>query len=226
MKAVILAAGEGKRMRPLTYKTPKPLLKINDRPILDYTLSYLPPEIDEVIIAVKHLGNQIKKHFGARNRHMRIRYVEGSDKGTAYSCMAAQRYLKNERFLVITGDDIPSRLDIKNCLAKDLSILVFKPLNSGVSAMAYLRKDGSIWRIIEKPKKTKAKLAITGIMVLNTDVFNYQPRLERGEYYFPSMVSQFCRDHRVFPVEASGFIGEITTPRDLTRVGKILARKR
>ena len=222
MKAVILAAGEGRRMRPLTFKTPKPLLKIDGRSIIDYTLSNMPPEIDELIVVTKHLGGQIKDFIGRQNRHMKVKYAQGSDKGTAYSFMAAKNYLKNERFLVITGDDIPSTQDIKNCLAKDLSILVFKPRDPRVCGMAYQRKNGSIWKIIEKPNTSKASLAITGVMVLNTNIFNYEPILERGEYYLSSMVGLFSKDHKIFPVMATNFIGEITTPQDLIRVGNIL----
>lgn len=222
MKAVILAAGQGQRMSPLTLKVPKPLLKVNGKPIIDYVLEAFPAEIDEVIIAVGYLGDQIKKHIGKKNRHMKVRYVQGSDKGTAYSFTAAKRYLKNERFLIVYGDDIPDQLDIKNCLAKDLSILVFKPQNPSAVGMAYLRKDGTIGKIIEKPKNSKSELAVSGVMVLNTNIFNYIPLLRNGEFYFSSMADLFARNHKVIPVNATSFIGEITAPDDLIRAGNIL----
>jgi len=59
-----LAAGEGKRLRPLTLETPKPLLKIKGRPILDYTFSSLPEKISEVILVVGYKGEQIKNYLG------------------------------------------------------------------------------------------------------------------------------------------------------------------
>ena len=186
----------------------------------------MPPEIDELIVVTKYLGGQIKDFIGPQNRHMKVRYANGSDKGTAYSFMSARKYLRDERFLVVTGDDIPSREDIMNCLAKNLCILVFKPQDFRVCGMAYQRKDGSIWKIIEKPKISKSKLAIAGVMVLSTDIFNYKPVLERGEYYLSSMVGRFAKDHKVFPVMANGFIGEITAPGDLVRVGDILKAKK
>ena len=222
MKAVILAAGEGERMRPLTLKTPKPLLKVNGKPIIDYVLESLGPEIDEVIIVVKYLGSQIKKYIGKKNRDRSIRYVLGSDKGSAYSFMAAKKYLGNERFLFVYCDEIPNPTDIKNCLARDLSILVFKSQNPQANGIAYLRKDGTIKRIVEKPKNPKFDLAVDGVMVLNTDIFNYTPEITGGEYYLSTMVGLFVRDHKVFPVNARSFIGDITTPHDLVRVGNIL----
>ena len=222
MKAVILAAGEGKRMRPLTLKTPKPLLKVNGTPIIDYVLESFPPEIDEVIVVVKYLGGQIKSHIGKKNRGKKIRYVLGSDKGNAYSFMAANKYLDNERFLFVYGDEIPDPRDVKNCLTRDLSVLVFKSQNPEANGIAYLRKDGTIGRIVEKPKKPRSDDAVDGVMVLNTDIFSYTPAFTKGEYYFSSMVGSFVRDHKVFSINARDFIGDITTPHDLVRVGKIL----
>src|SRR3989344_4394219 len=127
MKAVILAAGEGTRMRPLTLSTPKPLLKVGGKPIIDYILESLPTEIDEVIIAVKYLGDQIKSHIGAKNLDKKIRYVTGSSLGTAYSFLATKKFLRSERFILVHGDELTDKIDIKNCLSKELSILVFKP---------------------------------------------------------------------------------------------------
>lgn len=219
-----MAAGEGRRMRPLTLQTPKPLLKVNGKSIIGYSLDSFPSEIDEVIIVVKYLGEQIKKYFGNKYRHMKIRYVSGSKKGTAYSFLAAQKYIKDERFLTIYGDDLPHPEDIKNCLAKDLSILVYKPKNPSACGMAHLRKDGTIKRIIEKPKKTKSDIAVSGLMVINTDIFNYQPIPTRGEYYLSSLVSQFVQDHKVYPVKSKKYIGEITYPHDLVRAEKILQK--
>jgi NDP-sugar pyrophosphorylase family protein len=225
MKAVILAAGEGVRMRPLTLKTPKPLLKVNGKPIIDYVLDSFPAEITEVIIVVKYLGNKIKKHVGIKNRGRKIKYVLGSDRGTAYSFIAAKKYLKNERFLFVYGDEIPNKTDVISCLKKDLSILTFKSKNPQANGIAYLRKDGSIKRIIEKPKNPKSNLATDGVMVLNTDIFRYKPEKIKNEYYFSTMLGSFVQDHKVFPIKAIDFIGDITAPSDLIRAGKIISAR-
>ncbi|MBI2405389.1 nucleotidyltransferase family protein [Candidatus Gottesmanbacteria bacterium] len=222
MKAIILAAGKGERMRPLTLKTPKPLLKVNGKSIIDYVLGSFGPEIDEVIIVVKYLGSQIKKYIGEKNRGMKVRYALGSVKGSASSFMATKKYLKSERFLLIYGDEIPDPIDVKNCLAKDLSILVFTSKNPQANGIAFLKKDGTIRKIIEKPKSPKSNLAVDGVMVLNTDMFDYKPQMTRGEFYFSTMVGLFVRDHNVFAVNARDFIGDLTTPSDLARVEKLL----
>lgn len=222
MKAIILAAGKGVRMQPLTLKTPKPLLKVNDKPIIDYILESFPPEIDEVIIVVKYLAAQIKRYLGKKNPGMKIKYVWGSDKGSAYSFIATKKHLKNERFLVVNGDELTDFVDITNCLSEDLSILVFRQINPRLSGMANLRKDGSIRKIIEKPDRTKSILAVNGVMVLNTDIFNYTPELTKGEFYFSSMINHFARDHKLFPVKLKRTIIDIGTPNDLIRAGNTL----
>lgn len=148
MKAVILAAGRGERMMPLTAKTPKPLLKINGKCLIDYVLDSLPYEIDEVIIVVKYLGNQIKKHVGKKNRGLKIKYVEGSDKGNVYSFLNTKKYLHNERFLLIYGDEIPNRHSVEDCLREKLCALFFK--------------ENDDWKM-------------DGVMVLNTKIFKYKP---------------------------------------------------
>jgi len=130
-------------MMPLTAKTPKPLLKVKGKALIDYVLESLPSEVNEIIIVTKYRGNQIRMHVGGDYRGREVKYVEGSDKGNAYSFRATRKYLNNERFLLIYGDEMPTPENVKRCVAKNLSVLVFGP-------------------------KTK-----DGVMVLNTDIFDY-----------------------------------------------------
>jgi len=217
MKAVILAAGEGTRMRPLTHTTPKPLLRVNGKPIMEYIFDSLPAEITEVIIATLYLGEQIQSHFGAERNGKKITYVDGSNRGTAYSFLATKKYLNDERFILIQGDELTDEVDINNCLQHELSILTFEPENPSACGMAHLRPDGTIKRIIEKPKKTKSKIAVNGVMVLNTNIFNYTPEITKGEFYFSVMVDKFARDHKVVPVHLQKTIIGITEPSDIER---------
>jgi NDP-sugar pyrophosphorylase family protein len=185
MKCVILASGKGVRMGSLTKKTPKPMLKVNGSPIIDYVLDSLPDEIDQIIIVVKYLGNQIKKYIGKEYHGKRVRYVTGSYKGNAYSFLATRKYLKNERFLLIYGDEMPNPFNVEKCLSKKLSVLTF------------------------------GKSIKDGVMVLNTDIFNYKPS---DGVNFSTMVDLFVHDHKVSMVKAKRFVGEINTPEQLERL--------
>ncbi len=225
MKAIILAAGEGTRMRPLTLETPKSLLPINGRPILDHIFEALPEEITEVIVIVKYLGGRIKEYLGATHRGRRVRYADGSEKGTAYSLKAAEKFLsEGERFLFLYGDELPYRENIEMCLAHPLSILSFKSATPETGGVVLLRRDGTITEIEEKPTKPKSNIIADGIMVLDKSVLGYTPLPNsKGEFYLTSMLNQFVKNCPVRAVLSDKFIGDITTPKDLRRVEKFLS---
>ena len=112
MQAVILAAGLGTRMRPLTDAVAKPLLKIGDRPLLEYTFDALPDEIDEVIVVIGYLGEQIRTYLGEEFRGRKIKYVvQEKLEGTAKALWEAKSLLR-ERFLVLMADDIFAKKNI------------------------------------------------------------------------------------------------------------------
>ena len=223
MQIVILAAGEGVRMRPLTLDTPKPLLKVGGVPLLDRIFKSLPQEIDEAIIVVRYLGDKIKEHCGSEFHGRRVIYAEGSPLGNAYSFLAAKPYLESDRFVLVQGDEFLDREDFMNCLKHNLSVLCLTlpdPWNHGV---ARLRADGSIAEIFEKPKEDAGSMIVNGLMVLNQNIFQYEPRKnQNGEFYFTSMLNQFVKDEKVMAVPAKRSIGGISTPADIKRVEKLL----
>ena len=117
MRVVILAAGEGVRMRPLTLNNPKPLLIFSGKTLLDHTFDSLPSEVDEALVVVKYLGDKIKSYLGNEYKGRKIKYVDGSEKGNASSFLACYPHLKNEgRFLVIHGDEPQRKEEIEECL--------------------------------------------------------------------------------------------------------------
>ena len=108
MKAVILAAGKGTRLLPLTEHTPKPLVRVGESTTIDRTLASLPNSIDEVIIVVGHLKEKIITYVGEWSGKRSITYVEQHEpKGTFGALLAAkEKFLAGEKFLVLNGDDI------------------------------------------------------------------------------------------------------------------------
>lgn len=223
MQVVILAAGEGVRMRPLTLTAPKPLLKVNGRALLDYIFDAFPDEITEAIIVVKYLGEQIKAYCGNNFHGRPITYADGSDLGTAYSFLAAAPHIHDDRFLFLYGDEFPDPDDIRECLKYPAAIVCWEmpdPWNHGV---AMLRPDGTIAEILEKPEHPTTNLISDGVMVLNKKIFEYQPEKKpNGEYYFTSMVNQFVHGTPVVAVKSTQKIGGISTPADIERVEKLL----
>jgi NDP-sugar pyrophosphorylase family protein len=223
MNAVILAAGEGKRMRPLTDDCPKPLLRVGGQTLLDHIFDALPSEVDEAVIVTRYLGGMIKAYCGTNFYGRRITYAEGSDRGTAYSFLAAKPLVESERFLFLYGDEFPAREDIAACLSHEYSVLCWGVDDPREHGLAKLRPDGTIAGIREKPSASTGHLIADGVMVLSKKIFDYEPEPDpKGEYFFTSMVDQFVHDERVMAVISQQKIGGISTPADIDRVDQWL----
>jgi NDP-sugar pyrophosphorylase family protein len=93
MQAVVLAAGRGSRMGYLTKNTPKSLIQVLNKPLIDYVLEALPDEVDEYIIVIGYLGFQISSYVGSQYKGRRIHYVEQRCLGTAGGLFSARSLL-------------------------------------------------------------------------------------------------------------------------------------
>src|SRR3989344_7151174 len=128
MKAVILAAGKGTRMGKLGEETPKPLLKVARKTLLEHKLDLMPESIDEVILVVGHLKEQIISAIGSKYRNLKITYVI-LDRllGTADALFACKDLLlKEDKFLVMNGDDIYSKRDMQEMAGNGWAMLICK----------------------------------------------------------------------------------------------------
>src|SRR5579859_5901047 len=107
MDAVILAAGLGTRLRPLTLTTPKPMLPIQGRPLLDWTLGALPAAVDRVVVVIHHLGEQIEDYL-RRQAHIPQWEVvrQEQPRGTGDAVRSCRQRLGSDTFLVLNGDDL------------------------------------------------------------------------------------------------------------------------
>jgi len=227
MKAVILAAGRGVRLRPYTHVTPKPLLKINGKKIIDYTLDILPKEIDEVIIVVGHLKRRIKWHLGETHKNKKIRYIIQKEKrGTAHALYLCKPYLqKKERFLVLYGDDLYVKEDIQKCLQFPLAILAKDITNPSAFGVLTFDDKHHLKEIIEKPKNPPSNLVVCGVFVLNRRIFNYQMQtIDQKEFGLPQTIVKMAQRHPIKIVRAS-FWMPIGYPKDLKEAKRILIEK-
>lgn len=102
MQCVILAAGKGTRLRPKTYKTPKPLLKIApQKTIIDRTFEQLPAQVTEIIFVVKHLRKKIIERYGKAAAGRKVSYlVQKKLDGTAGALLCCKDFLKDEYLLL------------------------------------------------------------------------------------------------------------------------------
>lgn len=216
MQAVILVAGKGIRMRPLTLKTPKPLLKVCGIPILQWNLDQLNNLVKDVIVIIGYKGDRIQKYFGATYKNLALRYVrQGNPLGTGHAAKKALPFLEG-RFLLMYGDDIHHARDIKRLLKKFPSVLVYKaddPRRFGVLAV----RNGLVESLVEKPEHPVGNLVNTGLYFLDTSVF--QPRIrksKRGEYEFTDYIKAWIKEKGLHAVTTTLWI-PIAVPKDLKK---------
>src|SRR5437773_632458 len=107
MDAIILAAGLGTRLRPHTLTTPKPLLPLRGRPILDWTLGALPPAVDRVLVVVHYLAEQVEAYLRTQTHFARWQTVpQGEPRGTGDALRRCREHVRSDHLLVLNGDDL------------------------------------------------------------------------------------------------------------------------
>ena len=205
MDAVILAAGLGTRLRPHTLHTPKPLLPVAGRPILDWTLGALPRSVDRVLVVVHYLAEQFDAYLRAQTHFTQWLTVHQREpRGTADALRACQQQIRSDRFLVINGDDLYGARDLaalSQCSAGLLVHPVDEPRHFGI---AFLRPDGSLERLVEKPNLQGRQLANAGAYLFPREVFQAEATLSaRGEYEITDYVTALAARQAVTVVQAS-----------------------
>ncbi|HDD05159.1 MAG TPA: hypothetical protein ENF51_01570 [Candidatus Aenigmarchaeota archaeon] len=187
MKAVILAAGRGKRLRPLTKVIPKAMAPVAGKPLLAWTVESLARHgVRDIIIVVGYLGGMIKEFFGDGRRFgVNITYVTQKElKGTAHALKAAERYVDGD-FLLVYGDVLFDPEVLGELLSERKPTLCAKevedPQRYGVLEVEGNRLVG----IREKEPNPKSNLVNAGIYYLPKEVFkaiDKVPLSPRGEY--------------------------------------------
>lgn len=218
MQAVILAAGEGKRMRPLTLERPKPLVLVAGRPILEYIIDALPSEVDEIILVVGYKAEMIRAHFGDSYNGRRITYVhQGIPAGTGQALSMAAPLLRDERFLFMNGDDLHGTEAFTKALAYPLALLAATHDDPSKFGVLELREDGTLAQIAEKPEVPASNLISTGAMVLDKRIFGYEMvRHENGEYYVTHPLNLFAAEHPI-TVVTQDFWVPVGSPEDIPK---------
>jgi len=183
MKAIILCAGDGERLKPLTDIVPKPLILINDKPILFYILSSLPDKIDEVLIVIKEKHQHLFEKFILDFKvsiNLKFLFQDENKKGTYFALMTAKDYLKNEdSFLVLNGDDIFLKNDIESLIRMKAPAygISFKKLNKRYRTCDL---DDINHKIVSFRKQTELEIdkklpCFSGSFTLTSDFLKYEP---------------------------------------------------
>lgn len=205
MRAMILAAGFGTRLKPLTHNLPKPMFPVLNRPLLEHTLNFLSSQgIQDIIVNVHHLPEKIVEHFGdGKNFGVRLQFSREEEiLGTAGGIKKAQSFLEKETFLVLNSDvlaDVNLESVFKFHKEKNscLTLVVRKDDEPDKYKPIHLADDGRITRFVDATtkhfSKTEQRVMFTGIQIMESEIFSRIPENKfcgTTEDIFPAMIEE------------------------------------
>lgn len=201
MKAIILAAGEWSRLRPLTNTVPKPLIQIFGKSIIEHNIENIYKFVDEIIVVVKFKQELIKKSLWNEYKWIKITYKEqGKDKGT----WAAIKWIKSDiDVLIMNWDSIFDKNDLEKLLKFNWYwVLVKKVSNPEKYWIFKIDVDNNIKQIIEKPKENIWNLANLWVYKFDSKILEIVDNIEissRWEYEITDAINDFVK---LFPFKA------------------------
>ncbi len=215
IKAVIMAGGEGTRLRPLSSNLPKPMVRMFDRPVIEHIVNLLKRHgITDIMTTLQYMPKMISDYFGDGSAFgVSMSYsVESTPMGTAGSVKQCGDFIKDDDFIVISGDAVCD-LDLKSCIdfhrsrEADATIVLYtssKPLEYG---LVMTDKDCRIERFIEKPSwgQVFTDTVNTGIYVLSPSVMKLVPDNTKFDFacdLFPMLLGSGAD---IYGVTAEGF---------------------
>lgn len=222
MKAVVLAAGEGTRLHPLTETRPKPLVPVAGRPLVEYAMEASCPVVDEFVLVVGCGADDVRSQIGLEFSGIPVSYVEQPDqRGTAHA-IACTREQVDEQFLVLNGDVVVDE-SLISALASSAghavaTMPVENPSNYGVVSV----DDGELSGLVEKPKNPPSSLANLGLYAFEPAIFEAIDAVdesERGEYEVTDAIATLLeRGETVSVVEHDGTWLDVGRPWEVIEV--------
>lgn len=215
MKAVVLAAGEGVRLQPITLTRPKHLISVGGKPILEHCLNAIKAcGVNEFVIVVHYMAEAIRKYFGSGERlGIKIEYAyQKGVLGTGNAVSVAEPYVDGD-FLLVYGDLLFTAEALKKVLethsrkkpSVTLSVVrVERPEDYGI---VELKDEGRVKRIIEKPRREEAptNLANAGLYFFSPEIFGKVKRISvssRGEWEITDAIELLIKEEKpVFAAE-------------------------
>lgn len=227
MKTVILAAGEGVRLRPLTETMPKVMLPLANRPILEHILTEAAQAgLKEFIFIVGYQAQTIEQYFrDGANWGVHIEYVsQRKQLGTAHALRTLTQ-LGNEPFVVINGDSPVKTLDIK-CIAASEHIAMGVIKHPNPKHLGVVETEGDrVVRIHEKKENPPSNLANAGLYLFTPDIFPALLRTEkspRGEYELTDSLQLLIDEGIIVRFVTIGYWQDLSYPWDLLEANSSL----
>lgn len=232
MEAVVLAAGRGERLRPLTNTRNKVVLPVANKPIIVRLLEQLREGgIKRVLVVVGYLSDSIRNLLGDGSElGMKIEYIEQKEiLGTGHAVLQAEGYLSG-RFLVLNGDIVMSSSAARSIfekISRASEYIIFGYRHDNPAQFGILiEESGKLKEIIEKPRDyPSSALVNAGIYILDDGIFDVLRRIgrsERGEIEITQAVTELARISDVSVKRLEGNWVDVGRPWDLLRANKLV----
>lgn len=201
-QAVIMAAGKGVRMKPLTDDLPKPLIEINGKPFIAYLLESLDQAgYEKVFMVVEYLKDKIKNAFKDHSYNFDLQFVDqGEPLGTGHAVNAVKDIVQGE-FAVISADDIYLPESLKDIPFEDGYNYIYAFKHPEPSRFGVLVCEGDfLTELEEKPENPKSDLTNAGLYKFTPEIFDALSKIgksPRGEYELTSAVDLLAKERKV-----------------------------
>lgn len=222
MQCVILAAGKGTRLRPLTEHTPKPLVQVSGKALLDYVVEALPSAVTELIIVTGYLEEQIKEYCGEEFHGRSVKYIHQAEQnGPAKALWLCKELIKN-RFILMFADDIHGSGDLARATSFSRSMLAITSNTPERFGVIVRNPDGTLYEMTEKPANPASNLVSTGPLVLDKNVFDFEPEAPiNGEFFMPEILERYSKEYPMAVVEQELWI-PVGYPEDIEKAEQTL----
>ncbi|MBS3781067.1 MAG: NTP transferase domain-containing protein [Candidatus Thermoplasmatota archaeon] len=229
MKAVILAAGEGTRLRPFTATEPKVMIPVANKPILEYVVDAIRENgVRDIIMVVGYKRQKIMSYFGDGDDFgVNIDYVVQKNQpptgGTAHALYQTKNKL-DEEFILFPGDNVISEDTVSDLLnnMEDYTILITRSENPSKYGVVTLEKGGeTVKGLVEKPERSPSHLISTGIYSFQPDVFEHiEDVMGEGHYDIPSVIEKIMKTNEIKAIKTKGDWIDAVYPWDLLHVNR------
>ncbi|QPV62881.1 NTP transferase domain-containing protein [Halosimplex litoreum] len=210
MQVVLLTAGEGTRMRPLTESLPKPMLPVADRPLVAHGAdAAIDAGASELILVVGYEADAVREYFGEEYRGTPVEYaVQAEQLGTAHAVDCASEYLEGP-FAVLNGDDLYDRASVEALLSADGPAVGTYRVDDPTSYGVFEVTDGVVTGIVEKPSDPPTDLVNVGAYRFPAEAREWLdvPKSERGEHEITDVLSKVIAERSVRTVEVERWLG-------------------
>lgn len=229
MKAVILAAGKGTRMMPLTEDKPKVMVEVGGKPFLSYVIDSLrQAQITELCLVIGYKYRKILQYIAAEDIDASIAF-QSNPQGTGEAIQLLEFFTKGDDFVVISGDNLFSSFDIHELANKEGNWVSGIESDTPEKYGVLQTEDTTLKQIIEKPTNFVGNMINVGLYRFTSEIYSMLNQIERssrGEYELPDAINLLAKKQTVSTYKLAFFWKDFGCPEDVKQMDHFLAMKR